>query len=191
MLNLSLSGYFIKQLVITSYNKTQNYSKTQKNKQKQNLYNLQNAKSRQERFTHTSLRVGGIACRGEPPYCLMNEALEFVPVKMSRLELGVCNLGFVNKEMVRSGSLRITRSRNEIYTAFENIYPVLTEFRKNQQWYGSSSISVTFSIGSGYMREQITVLLFCFLPSAVNLRHVQEQGFPAMKVVFCKGSIKV
>nr|GMD44871.1 TATA-box-binding protein [Ipomoea batatas] len=25
--------------------------------------------------------------------------------------------------------------RDETYTAFENIYPVLTEFRKNQQWY--------------------------------------------------------
>lgn len=55
--------------------------------------------------------------------------------------------------------------------AFENIYPVLTEFRKNQQWYGRSSISVTFSIGSGLvdMREQITVLLFCFLPLVVSL----------------------
>lgn len=27
--------------------------------------------------------------------------------------------------------------RDETYTAFENIYPVLTEFRKNQQWYGN------------------------------------------------------
>lgn len=26
--------------------------------------------------------------------------------------------------------------RDETYTAFENIYPVLTEFRKIQQWYG-------------------------------------------------------
>ncbi|KAJ8630760.1 hypothetical protein MRB53_024083 [Persea americana] len=25
--------------------------------------------------------------------------------------------------------------RDETYTAFENIYPVLTEFRKSQQWY--------------------------------------------------------
>jgi hypothetical protein len=25
--------------------------------------------------------------------------------------------------------------REETYTAFENIYPVLTEFRKVQQWY--------------------------------------------------------
>jgi len=26
--------------------------------------------------------------------------------------------------------------REETYLAFEQIYPVLTEFRKNQQWYG-------------------------------------------------------
>ncbi|KEH34635.1 TATA-box-binding protein [Medicago truncatula] len=29
--------------------------------------------------------------------------------------------------------LKGTKSRDEIFTAFENIYPVLTEFRKNQQ----------------------------------------------------------
>ena len=36
--------------------------------------------------------------------------------------------------------------RDETYTAFENIYPVLTEFRKNQQWYEFVLIYLTFSI---------------------------------------------
>jgi hypothetical protein len=31
--------------------------------------------------------------------------------------------------------------RDEIYEAFENIYPVLTEFRKIQQWYVPSTYS--------------------------------------------------
>lgn len=37
--------------------------------------------------------------------------------------------------------------RDETYTAFENIYPVLTEFRKSQQWYvidQNRCISVVF-----------------------------------------------
>ncbi|MCH92494.1 TATA-box-binding protein, partial [Trifolium medium] len=29
--------------------------------------------------------------------------------------------------------LKGTKSKDEIYTAFKNIYPVLTEFRKNKQ----------------------------------------------------------
>nr|KYP42679.1 TATA-box-binding protein [Cajanus cajan] len=49
---------------------------------------------------------------------------------------------FVSGKIVLTGA----KVRDETYTAFENIYPVLTEFRKNQQWYGSGS----FSIGIGY-----------------------------------------
>ncbi|KAH1199481.1 TATA-box-binding protein [Glycine max] len=45
---------------------------------------------------------------------------------------------FVSGKIVLTGA----KVRDETYTAFENIYPVLTEFRKNQQWYGSGSFSV-------------------------------------------------
>ncbi|KAK2982015.1 hypothetical protein RJ640_013225 [Escallonia rubra] len=38
---------------------------------------------------------------------------------------------FVSGKIVLTGA----KVRDETYTAFENIYPVLTEFRKNQQWY--------------------------------------------------------
>ncbi|KAF7822450.1 TATA-box-binding protein [Senna tora] len=37
---------------------------------------------------------------------------------------------FVSGKIVLTGA----KVRDETYTAFENIYPVLTEFRKNQQW---------------------------------------------------------
>ncbi|KVI02005.1 Beta2-adaptin/TBP, C-terminal domain-containing protein [Cynara cardunculus var. scolymus] len=40
---------------------------------------------------------------------------------------------FVSGKIVLTGA----KVRDETYTAFENIYPVLTEFRKNQQWYGT------------------------------------------------------
>jgi len=36
--------------------------------------------------------------------------------------------------------------REETYLAFEQIYPVLTEFRKNQQWYGHEFILLLFAI---------------------------------------------
>ncbi|THF95739.1 hypothetical protein TEA_025332 [Camellia sinensis var. sinensis] len=39
---------------------------------------------------------------------------------------------FVSGKIVLTGA----KVRDETYTAFENIYPVLTEFRKNQQWLG-------------------------------------------------------
>ncbi|KAJ0035698.1 hypothetical protein Pint_26161 [Pistacia integerrima] len=44
-----------------------------------------------------------------------------------------------------SGKIAVTgaKVRDETYTAFENIYPVLTEFRKVQQWYGISRISLS------------------------------------------------
>ncbi|KAK4607969.1 hypothetical protein RGQ29_001690 [Quercus rubra] len=38
---------------------------------------------------------------------------------------------FVSGKIILTGA----KVRDETYTAFENIYPVLTEFRKNQQWY--------------------------------------------------------
>ncbi|KAI6670754.1 hypothetical protein NL676_005639 [Syzygium grande] len=42
---------------------------------------------------------------------------------------------FVSGKIVLTGA----KVRDETYTAFENIYPVLTEFRKIQQWYSSYS----------------------------------------------------
>ncbi|KAG5232807.1 TATA-box-binding protein [Salix suchowensis] len=43
---------------------------------------------------------------------------------------------FVSGKIVITGA----KVRDETYTAFENIYPVLTEFRKVQQWYASLSL---------------------------------------------------
>ncbi|ONK74308.1 uncharacterized protein A4U43_C03F4910 [Asparagus officinalis] len=40
---------------------------------------------------------------------------------------------FVSGKIVLTGA----KVREETYAAFENIYPVLTEFRKSQQWYES------------------------------------------------------
>lgn len=40
-------------------------------------------------------------------------------------------------DLISIVSFSILQVRDETYTAFENIYPVLTEFRKNQQWYGT------------------------------------------------------
>ena len=42
-----------------------------------------------------------------------------------------------------TGIFVILQVREETYTAFENIYPVLTEFRKNQQWYYMLSLSLS------------------------------------------------
>jgi hypothetical protein len=39
---------------------------------------------------------------------------------------------FCTSEILEQFSFQV---RDETYTAFENIYPVLTEFRKVQQWY--------------------------------------------------------
>jgi transcription initiation factor TFIID TATA-box-binding protein len=39
-------------------------------------------------------------------------------------------LVFVSGKIVLTGA----KVRDEIYAAFENIYPVLTEYRKSQQW---------------------------------------------------------
>jgi transcription initiation factor TFIID TATA-box-binding protein len=72
---------------------------------------------------------------------------------------------FVSGKIVLTGA----KVRDETYTAFENIYPVLTEFRKNQQWYARDSISTTFSIGIGYTchnhwtRVIIKYILLCFV----------------------------
>ncbi|GJM96091.1 hypothetical protein PR202_ga12900 [Eleusine coracana subsp. coracana] len=46
---------------------------------------------------------------------------------------------FVSGKIVLTGA----KVREETYTAFENIYPVLTEFRKVQQWYAFFSIKFT------------------------------------------------
>ncbi|KAG6399488.1 hypothetical protein SASPL_140969 [Salvia splendens] len=43
---------------------------------------------------------------------------------------------FVSGKIVLTGA----KVRDETYTAFENIYPVLTEFRKVQQWYGDDGV---------------------------------------------------
>ncbi|GAU35392.1 hypothetical protein TSUD_160430 [Trifolium subterraneum] len=66
---------------------------------------------------------------------------------------------FVSGKIVLTGA----KVRDETYTAFENIYPVLTEFRKNQQWYAHDSICTTFSIGIGYTcYNQMYTFVFCF-----------------------------
>ncbi|KAL2966586.1 hypothetical protein AAZX31_16G125800 [Glycine max] len=49
---------------------------------------------------------------------------------------------FVSGKIVLTGA----KVRDETYTAFENIYPVLTEFRKNQQWYEVVFAYLTFSV---------------------------------------------
>nr|GEV43424.1 TATA-box-binding protein [Tanacetum cinerariifolium] len=52
---------------------------------------------------------------------------------------------FVSGKIVLTGA----KVRDETYTAFENIYPVLTEFRKTQQWYaifhGNLNFVLSFS----------------------------------------------
>ncbi|KAL8264542.1 hypothetical protein R6Q59_022672 [Mikania micrantha] len=47
---------------------------------------------------------------------------------------------FVSGKIVLTGA----KVRDETYTAFENIYPVLTEFRKNQQWYVTLQVFLFF-----------------------------------------------
>ncbi|KAM0951898.1 putative TATA-box binding protein [Dioscorea sansibarensis] len=47
---------------------------------------------------------------------------------------------FVSGKIVLTGA----KVRDETYTAFENIYPVLTEFRKSQQWYVIDRIRCIF-----------------------------------------------
>ncbi|RAL48105.1 hypothetical protein DM860_018306 [Cuscuta australis] len=55
---------------------------------------------------------------------------------------------FVSGKIVLTGA----KVREETYTAFENIYPVLTEFRKNQQWHIlPSMLRVASTIGSQSM----------------------------------------
>ena len=46
--------------------------------------------------------------------------------------------------------------REETYTAFENIYPVLTEFRKSQQWY----IHAYTSCSPFYSRSTLPILMW-------------------------------
>lgn len=60
--------------------------------------------------------------------------------------------------------------RDETYTAFENIYPVLTEFRKNQQWYGPVFMHLTISLGYLLCMQTVVISMislivstFCFL----------------------------
>ncbi|RYR41130.1 hypothetical protein Ahy_A08g037525 isoform B [Arachis hypogaea] len=56
---------------------------------------------------------------------------------------------FVSGKIVLTGA----KVRDETYTAFENIYPVLTEFRKNQQWYGC-----------GFVHFNIITAIYWFTP---------------------------
>ncbi|WOK95622.1 hypothetical protein Cni_G04329 [Canna indica] len=49
---------------------------------------------------------------------------------------------FVSGKIVITGA----KVRDETYTAFENIYPVLTEFRKNQQWYMDKLLQLFVSL---------------------------------------------
>ncbi|CAL9074683.1 unnamed protein product [Musa textilis] len=57
---------------------------------------------------------------------------------------------FVSGKIVITGA----KVREETYTAFENIYPVLTEFRKSQQWYihaYTSCFMLLFAIHPAYI----------------------------------------
>ncbi|TKY63619.1 TATA-box-binding protein [Spatholobus suberectus] len=82
---------------------------------------------------------------------------------------------FVSGKIVLTGA----KVRDETYTAFENIYPVLTEFRKNQQWYGlvfmHLIISLVFSLvfvvytDSCNFKDHCVYLLFSFLHSAIRI----------------------
>ena len=65
--------------------------------------------------------------------------LIFVSGKIVITGAKVIRLGLYSSFMDTHGILLIlfvwvSQVRDETYTAFENIYPVLTEFRKNQQW---------------------------------------------------------
>ncbi|KAF3781194.1 TATA-box-binding protein [Nymphaea thermarum] len=53
--------------------------------------------------------------------------------------------------------------RDETYTAFENIYPVLTEFRKSQQWYVTiiykpENCNIVSEVGVGIRRRRKSVM---------------------------------
>ncbi|WJX21882.1 hypothetical protein P8452_11250 [Trifolium repens] len=62
-----------------------------------------------------------------------------------------------------SGKINLTgaKVRDEIYAAFENIYPVLTEFKKNQQWYGYILLFVYTGYANYYDFNESP--LFCVL----------------------------
>ncbi|KAK1257156.1 TATA-binding protein 2 [Acorus gramineus] len=72
----------------------------------------------------------GAFCRYEP---------ELFPGLIYRMkQLKIVLLIFVSGKIVLTGA----KVRDETYTAFENIYPALTEFRKTQQtteWYSLKS----------------------------------------------------
>ncbi|TKY65707.1 TATA-box-binding protein [Spatholobus suberectus] len=100
---------------------------------------------------------------------------------------------FVSGKIVLTGA----KVRDETYTAFENIYPVLTEFRKNQQWYGSGSISIgiRYTCCNPWTRNAFGLTgIVChelYLESSDVLEYVllmadyceeQEQGLQAEKI---------
>lgn len=56
--------------------------------------------------------------------------------------------------------------REETYAAFENIYPVLTEFRKSQQWYEFIMSFIIFLLHTSFL----TLAHFFFGGSNIILR---------------------
>ncbi|KAL8546725.1 hypothetical protein ACS0TY_006448 [Phlomoides rotata] len=65
---------------------------------------------------------------------------------------------FVSGKIVLTGA----KVRDETYTAFENIYPVLTEFRKVQQWYEEVGVVCVFQY-------------FCLVKSVGCIHHLDER----------------
>jgi DNA-directed RNA polymerase subunit F len=48
--------------------------------------------------------------------------------------------------------------RDETYTAFENIYPVLTEFRKVQQWYALFLIKLSLQYARKFAQMKKSIV---------------------------------
>uniref|UniRef100_A0A453GZQ0 TATA-box-binding protein n=1 Tax=Aegilops tauschii subsp. strangulata TaxID=200361 RepID=A0A453GZQ0_AEGTS len=57
---------------------------------------------------------------------------------------------FVSGKIVLTGA----KVREETYTAFENIYPVLTEFRKVQQWINSPDSQLQGPVGFCHLESR-------------------------------------
>ncbi|KAG6493168.1 hypothetical protein ZIOFF_048145 [Zingiber officinale] len=68
---------------------------------------------------------------------------------------------FVSGKIVITGA----KVREETYLAFENIYPVLTEFRKNQQWYTriSKVVGQCCQIGANASEPRKTLVLAVYM----------------------------
>ncbi|KAK8689504.1 hypothetical protein V6N13_088220 [Hibiscus sabdariffa] len=93
---------------------------------------------------------------------------------------------FVSGKIVITGA----KVRDETYTAFENIYPVLTEFRKNQQWSLISSKNIITNKGfanSGPLDQRLAFRLWMTYEGSDadvlkdEIRRVKEEEEHAMR----------